>query len=165
MIEQPLRRAILRAVIELDNLRAELQSTWLREIPLATAIGIEVAACGVGGITSRAPLEPNSNVHGTAFAGSLFSVCVLTGWGALWVALRHAGRTGRIVVSGSRIRYRKPVGGEIVCRCAPAEVTVRAALDQLHSTGRAKLSLTCTIDSEEQLAVTFEGTYVVLAKP
>ncbi len=99
-----------------ETLRDELQATWYREIPLVAAIGIEISACSATELALRAPLAPNRNLHGTAFAGSLYSICVLTGWGSVWLALRTAGLAASTVVAESRIEYRKAVAGEIVCR-------------------------------------------------
>jgi thioesterase domain-containing protein len=106
-------------VTTFDALGRELQSTWQREIPLAASLAIEVAVCARDELAVRAPLAPNRNLHGTAFAGSLFSVCVLTGWGAAWLALEQRGIEGVIVVSDSRIQYRKAATGDLVCRCRP----------------------------------------------
>jgi len=106
-VRAPLPRACAcdtRAVTTFDALGSELQSTWLREIPLAASLAIEVAACARDELAVRAPLAPNRNLHGTAFAGSVFSVCVLTGWGAAWLALAQRGIEGLIVVSESRIQ-------------------------------------------------------------
>src|SRR5260221_14194186 len=63
-----------------SELTSELQATWHRDIPPAAAMAIQVAAYDGRTLTVRAPLAANRNLHGTAFAGSLFSVCVLTGW-------------------------------------------------------------------------------------
>ena len=112
----------------------------------------------------RAPLEPNRNLHGTAFAGSLFSVSVLTGWGATWLALRERGLTGVIVVADSSIQYRKAVTSELVCRCSPDGAALAAGIEQLEQKGRARFDLVCTIDSGEKRAVTFAGVYVVHSK-
>ncbi len=46
----------------------------------------------------------------------------------------------------------------------PDAVAVRASFAQLAATGRAKLPLTCTIDSRDQQAVTFEAAYAIHAK-
>lgn len=147
----------------LAELTAELQATWHRDIPPAAAMAIEVAAYDGRTLTVRAPLAPNRNVHGTAFAGSLFSACVLTGWGATWLALRQRELTGSIVVAESRIRYRKAVAGDLVCRCTLEAPAADAALANYATSGRASLPLTCTIDTGDRAAVAFEGTYVVLA--
>lgn len=115
-------------------------------------------------LTVRAPLAPNRNLHGTAFAGSLFSTCVLTGWGATWLALRERGLDGVIVVADSDIHYRKAVDGELLCRCTPDADALRAGLEQFAAQGRASFALACTIDHAAKRAVTFSGKYVVHAQ-
>jgi thioesterase domain-containing protein len=153
-----------RGVSTLDALARELQSTWLREIPLAAAMAIEIAACTRDELVVRAPLAPNRNLHGTAFAGSLYSLCVLTGWGATWLALRQRALDGAIVVADSRIRYRQAVSGELLCRCRPDLAALEQSLAGLGATGRASLPLTCTIDQHGKHAVRFDGEYVVHSK-
>ena len=147
-----------------SDLIAELQSTWHRDIPPAAAMAIQVAAYDGHTLTVRAPLAPNRNVHGTAFAGSLFSTCVLTGWGATWLALRERGLSGSIVVSDSQIKYRKAVSGDLECRCTTDSRSLDDAFAGFAASGRASLLLTCTIHNGSKLAVAFEATYVVHAK-
>ncbi len=144
-----------------DSLCAELQATWHREIPLAAAIGIEVVAIADGGLTVEAPMAPNVNVHGTAFAGSLFSIAVLTGWGAVWAALRRAGLGGRIVVVDSRIKYVKSVTGDIVCSGRAEPMALEAMLETIAGTGRATVPVTCSIDCRNARAVDFTGDYAI----
>jgi thioesterase domain-containing protein len=148
-------------VTDRNELARELAATWYRDIPLASAIGIEVAGFDGVTLTARAPLPPNRNVHGTAFAGSLYSVAVLTGWGALWLALRERGLPGVIVVAESHIRYRRAVTGELVCRCTLEPETLTASLEEYRVEQRMKIPLKCTIDSEGKPAVMFEGSYAV----
>jgi len=158
----PARRACdTRAVSTLDALARELHSTWLREIPLAAAMAIEIAACTPEELAVRAPLAPNRNLHGTAFAGSLFSLCALTAWGAAWLALRQRGLDGVLVLADSRIRFRKAVSGELLCRCRPDLSAVERSLAGLEATRRASFTLVCTIDQHGKNAVTFDGDYVV----
>ena len=142
-------------------LARELEKTWHRDIPLAAAMNLAVQSYDGRTLTVRAPLAANRNVHGTAFAGSVFSTCVLAGWGALWLLWREHGATGTIVVADSKIQYRKAVTGDLVCHCAPDTAAVTAALEQFRATGRASLSLDCTIDVGDRRGVTFTGTYVV----
>lgn len=146
------------------DLCRELQDTWHRDIPLAAAMAIGVTSYDGQTLTVRAPLAPNRNLHGTAFAGSLFSVCVLTGWGAMWLGLKERGASGLIVVADSRIRYRKAVSGDLVCSCSTEPAALAASVEQLVASGRTRLPLVCRIDTEDKPAVIFEGTYVVHAK-
>ncbi|HEX6996932.1 MAG TPA: YiiD C-terminal domain-containing protein [Gammaproteobacteria bacterium] len=143
-----------------DDLCAALEAAW-RGIPLAAAMGIEAAAFDGETLHVRAPLAANINVHGTAFAGSLFSVCVLTAWGRLWLALRAHGLAARIVVTDSRINYRRPVTGDIDCRSRLEPAAERALLEELRTAGRATLPLDAVVPSERGPAVQFTGTYAL----
>jgi thioesterase domain-containing protein len=125
---------------------------------------IAVASYDGKTLTVRAPLAPNLNVSGTAFAGSLFSTCVLAGWGATWLALRQRGfATSAIVAADSSIQYRKAVTSDLTCRCSPDADAMNAALELFAAKGRASLDLACTIDNGDNRAVTFTGKYVVRA--
>jgi thioesterase domain-containing protein len=142
----------------------ELATTWHRDIPLAAAMQIGVDGYDGRTLTVRAPLSPNRNLHGTAFAGSLYSACVLTGWGATWLALREHGLAGVIVVADSSIEYRKAVGSDLVCHCTPEARTLQEGLEKLRESGRARFELGCAIESDGQRAVRFTGKYVVHSK-
>lgn len=142
-------------------LLGDLEETWHRDIPLAAAMRIAVQSYDGRTLAVRAPLAANRNLHGTAFAGSVFSICVLTGWGAVWLAWREQAANGLIVVADSKIQYRRAVPGDLVATCMRDAAAVATALEQFRATGRASLSLECTIDVGERRAVTFTGTYVV----
>ena len=141
----------------------ELTATWHRDIPLAAAMSIGVASFDGRTLAARAPLPPNRNIHGTAFAGSLYSICVLTGWGAIWLALREQALNGLIVVAASDIQYRKGVAGDLVCSCTPDASALQSGLELFRTTRRMSIELGCTIDSGDKRAVTFKGKYVVHA--
>ena len=145
------------------ELLRELTTTWHRDIPLAAAMGIGVESYDGAVLAARAPMSANRNVHGTAFAGSLFSLCVLTGWGATWLKLRERDLIGMIVVADSRIQYRKAVTGDLVCRCVPDASAFELGLAEFQSAGRLRIDLACTIDVGDKHAVNFTGTYVVHA--
>ena len=149
---------------DLSAFTDELTATWHREIPIVAAMGVTVERYDGRSLTVRAPLQPNRNVHGTTFAGSLYSACVLTGWGAVWLALRERGLTGVIYAAESTVQYRKAVERDFVCRCTPDAEALTAGLDELEASGRASFALLCTIDNEDKRAVTFNGKYVVHAK-
>lgn len=146
------------------SLAAELESTLHDTIPLTTALQVAVASWRDGELVLRAPLAPNRNIHGTAFAGSLYSIAALTGWGSIWLALRSKAVAARIVVATSNIDYRKAVSDEIVCRCTLGADAVRALADQLAAARRATVTVTCTIGDGAAPAVVFNGEYVIARK-
>lgn len=143
-----------------DSVLATLARTWREEIPLAAAMRIEVDGFAGGELVVRAPLAPNRNLHHTAFAGALFSLCVLTAWGRVWLGLQERGATGLIVAADSRIEYRKAVTSDwVVCRCSG-----EPALDTYPTTGRASFTLEATVDGAGKPAVSFSSRFVVLAR-
>ena len=142
----------------------ELTATWHREIPIVAAMGMTVERYDGRSLTVRAPLQPNRNVHGTTFAGSLYSACVLTAWGAVWLALRERGLMGVIYATEGTVQYRKAVAGDFVCRCTQDSDALHAGLEKFKASGRASFYLACTIDHDGKRAVAFTGKYVVHAK-
>ena len=140
---------------------AELESAWRRGIPLAAAMGIEIASYADDELVLRAALAPNINVHGTAFAGSLYAVCALAGWGSIWLPLRARGRDPHIVLSEAQIDYARAVEEAIVCRCRFNRDAQAPNLAQLETTGSGLFPLTATIESGGRRAVRFEGDYAV----
>jgi thioesterase domain-containing protein len=142
----------------------ELTATWHREIPIVAAMGMTVDSYDGRSLTVRAPMQPNRNVHGTTFAGSLYSACVLTGWGAVWLAIRERGLDGVIYAAESAVQYRKAVASDFVCRCTTDVASMEAGLEKFKESGRANFDLACTIDHDGKRAVAFTGKYVVHAK-
>jgi thioesterase domain-containing protein len=143
---------------------AELTATWHREIPIVAAMGATVEVYDGVSLTVRAPLQANRNVHGTTFAGSLYSACVLTAWGTIWLAMRERGLDGVIYAAESTVQYRKAVDRDFVCRCTPDAEALEAGLGRLKASGRTSFDLVSTIDNDDKRAVTFAGKYVVHAK-
>ena len=55
--------------------------TYLHDhIPLSRAMAVRVVTSAPGHVELAAPLEPNINVHGTAFGGSVSTLGVLAAW-------------------------------------------------------------------------------------
>jgi thioesterase domain-containing protein len=142
----------------------ELAEKWHREIPIVVAMGITVERYDGRSLTVRGLKEPNRNAHGTTFAGSLYSACVLTGWGAVWLAFREQGVSGVIYAAEGTVRYRRAVDGDFVCVCAIDEEALRVGIQTFKESGRATFELGCTIESDGKRAVTFTGKYIAHEK-
>jgi len=146
----------------MDTPEDYLQRTLLREIPLTRAMGLTVEEYSGRAITLRAPLASNDNHQASAFGGSLYSAAVLAGWGLLFLKLREHGLRGSIVIQESRIRYLRPVTGDILATC---RLDAESALDTFFRTykrrGAARIRLACSVAESGTPAVAFEGRYVV----
>jgi thioesterase domain-containing protein len=87
----------------------ELQSTWQNTIPISEQMGIQVYQYDGLTFEVRASLNKNVNLHGTMFAGSIYSLATLTGWGLIHLQLKQRGLGGDIVLGDGNIHYHKPV--------------------------------------------------------
>ena len=140
----------------------ELQEVLNSEIPLTKAIGIEVAEFDDSGLTICAPLEKNINHKSTAFGGSLYSVCVLAGWGLIYLLLKKYKLTGHIVIHESNTNYLKPVTSKIVAKCSfESEEQYMKLIKIYERKGKARISLVSHIVCNNETSVIFTGNYVV----
>jgi thioesterase domain-containing protein len=147
------------------SLLEELQAILEREIPMCAQMGIRVHDRRADGLVMRLPLNPNRNHQQTAFAGSLNALCTIAGWSSVYLLLRELGREGNIVIRRSTIKYQEPVtSNEIYARCQPVSAEARQYfLEMLGDKGQAKLDLSVEVAGSQGAAVSFHGSYVVLA--
>lgn len=87
----------------------ELTQTWHQTIPVSQFMQVTPLSFDNQCFTVTAPLSPNINLHQTMFAGSIYTLMTLTGWGMLWLQQRLAGVEGNIVLADANIRYLAPV--------------------------------------------------------
>ena len=102
-------------------------------------------------ILVHAPLSPNVNIHGTGFAGSIYSLAVLTGWALVTHIIDTQGIDADLVVGKAEIRYLKPVDGDIECRCLVPGVLYEAFNMDMETNGKAKLSLEIEVGDSQAL--------------
>lgn len=137
----------------------DLERLWYEHIPLSRALEVAVRHFDGETLELAADLAPNVNPHGTAFAGSLYSISALCGWSMVHLQLGLRGLTASIVLAEGHIRYLRPVTGEIVAVCRFG--THEAAFGDLARSGRARFPLTATVASAGKVAVEFEGAFGV----
>jgi thioesterase domain-containing protein len=127
------------------NAADALERTIRTAIPLSAAMDFRIRELGDRTITVQVPLEPNVNIHHTAFAGSIYAAGVLAAWGLGTYLLTSAGLEAELVVGRAEIRYSAPIREAFQARCA---VTAEAAADFLRRLGagdRARLQLQVAI--------------------
>jgi thioesterase domain-containing protein len=126
----------------------EIEVFLHERIPLTRALGCQVIAADESGVRLRAPLGPNVNVHGTAFAGSLASLSLLSGWVWVVLALRGGGDEATVVVRRCEVTYLAPIDGELEACCTPPDSEAwRIFSDRLRERGRARLTLEATVST------------------
>ena len=118
--------------------REQLQELIRSTIPLSEFMQFEIGELTPTSIRTLAPLQTNINVHGTAFAGSLYSLAMLTAWALISHCLQQHALEAELVAARADIRYRKPVTGPIACQALLEPAQIEAFIGQLQARGRAR---------------------------
>lgn len=138
----------------------QLQHTWHQTIPLSAFMQLQVQSFDGKTLCCQAPLAPNINLHQSMFAGSIYSLATLTGWGMVYLQLQALGLSGDIVLADASIRY-----------LAPLTTSPNARINLLHCQGdlsrlsqgrKARQQLQVELFAAEQKVAEFSGRFVVL---
>jgi thioesterase domain-containing protein len=134
-----------------------------RAIPLSEAMQFTIDYLQPGEIRVSAPLQPNINIHGTGFAGSIYSLAILTGWALCAHILDDAEIVADLVVGRAEIAYRAPVDGDLECRCSAGAEQREAFLQGLRERGKGRLALDISVGDVPQASL--QATFVAIARP
>jgi len=144
--------------VNFDALLDELVTTWHSTIPVSEFMQIRPQQFDGEQLTVAAPLAPNINLHQTMFAGSIYTLLTLSGWGLLWLMQRSSGLQGDIVLADANIRYLAPVTGTPLAKVSwPGQ-----DLSPLGRGKRVKVTLEVSLWCADKLCAQFTGQYVSL---
>ena len=135
---------------------------YLREnVPMARHFDIRAGQVDDRELVLEAPLASNFNDKQTAFAGTLASLCTLSGWAMTSLVCEDAGYQTDIAVVRSDVRYARPCTEQIIsARCHwPAPEDAAAFIAALGERSRAALSLDAEVHSQSEVAVVYSGDY------
>ncbi len=138
----------------------ELQSTWHETIPISEQMGIKLYQYTGRTLETRASLNKNINLHGTMFAGSIFSLATLTGWGMIFLQLRQLELKGEIVLGDGNIHYHKPVSRAPRATCHVE--SIKGKFELLARGKKSRITLQVSILDGDRPVAEFEGVYWVL---
>lgn len=144
------------------NAAETLQQKIRAAIPLSDAMQFRIDSLSQDAIEVSAPLPPNVNIHGTGFAGSIYSVAVLTGWALCTHILDEMAIEAELVVAKAEIRYRAPVTGDLHCKAEACASERESFLNGIHNQGKGILLL--TIEVGEPPAAILQGTYCAIIR-
>jgi len=167
----PLRHFLMmKPIASLDDILhrgdwcGQLQQAWYQHIPLSEKMGVRIQQYTGQKFITTMPETGNQNPHNTLFAGSLFSLATLTGWGLIWLMLRERHLGGTIILADAHIRYSHPVTGR---PSAIADLgSLSGDLDRLARGRKARVQLQVELFGNDVAGAIFEGIFIVLpAKP
>jgi thioesterase domain-containing protein len=137
-----------------------LQQAWYEHIPLSEKMGVRISQYTGKQFITTMPETGNQNPHHTLFAGSMFSLATLTGWGLIWLLLRERHLGGTIILADAHIRYSAPVSGR---PNAIADLgSLSGDLDRLARGRKARVQLNVELFGDDNKGALFEGVYIVL---
>lgn len=133
-----------------------------RDIPQAEFMRLSVQHWDGQELALRAPLHPNTNDKGTAFAGALASTATVTGWALLMLWAREHIGSCHVAVYHSELRYRHPVEADFVAVATlPGELAIAQLRERIASRGRGRVDVQVVVHSAGQEAVTLTAGYAV----
>jgi thioesterase domain-containing protein len=145
-----------------NSLSIALQDLWTNTIPMSKAMGVTISYYDQQKLVITCDEVFNKNLHNTMFAGSIYTLATLTGWGWVHLLIQQHNLKGNIVLADAKIRYHSPVAG--VAFAKTGEVLTSGCVGDLLSHDKIKLSVEVQVFSGENVAATFNGLYFVLSK-
>ena len=132
-----------------------------KNVPMARHFDIRAGQIDDRELVLEAPLASNFNDKQTAFAGTLASLCTLSGWAMTSLVCEDAGYQTDIAVIRSDVRYARPCTEQIIrARCLwPAPEDAAAFVAPLGERSRAVLSVRAEVHSQSEAAVAYSGDY------
>ncbi len=140
----------------------DLQNIWHQQIPITQLMGIRVYQYTGSTFETRAALNPNMNLHGTMFAGSIYSLATLTGWGLVHLMMKEQKIDGDIVLADADIHYHKPVT-ELPRSIANFE-NIEGDFKLLEQDKKARITVKVEVLDDVRPVAEFVGQYVVVPK-
>lgn len=143
----------------------QLLETYLYEnIPLAKAMGIQIAQASLDKVVLFAPIANNINHKKTVFGGSLHAVATLACWSLLYLKLKEQeSQPYQLVIAKSEVNFLLPVQSDFYAIClTPEEQVWQRFLRSLHSKGKGRIQLSAQISEANKLCVDYLGTFAAL---
>lgn len=137
-----------------------LQKTWRETIPISEQMGIKLHQYTGRTLETRASLNKNINLHGTMFAGSIFSLATLTGWGMIFLQLKEKGLEGEIVLGDGNIHYHKPITMQPKAVCNLE--SLNGKFEPLTKNKKCSFKLSVAILDGDNPVAEFSGVFWVL---
>lgn len=135
---------------------------FLKDIVPAQSLQIAVSDYSVGRLELTAPLQPNLNDKGTAFAGSISSLLVLAGWGLVTLRLEDAGIQAEVVVSKSKTTYKRPVRAVLQAIAEVSSEQIDQLVSDIKNNQRGAIQIDALLQSNGKRCATMSATYVAL---
>lgn len=141
----------------------ELEKKLHNEIPLTKFMQLKIEKYDEKTLVTTAPLDVNINDKGTAFGGSLATICIISSWSLCWLISKELGfDSNNIVIIKNEHLYKKPITQSIICHTQkPSNEEIEILREKLQRKKSASIKIYSTIIENSEIGVQFEGYYVI----
>lgn len=152
----------------LNECQTVLQAYITQHLPHAKATGVSLDGfsdtTGENTLDMSIPLSQNRNELGQGFGTSLYTLSHMACWSALYLKCSEHIEQPKILTRDAQIRYRHPVMSDrIVAHCRlPNPTQWKGFFAHYKNTGKTTLTLTSRIYNGKDIAVYFDGVFVLL---
>jgi thioesterase domain-containing protein len=136
----------------------------LAEIIPAKALQITVSNHWKNGIELSAPLQPNRNDKGTAFAGSIESILTLTGWALITRELQAAGIDADVMVVKNETDFTAAVRDDFSAETSMTPEESAGLFQALERRGRGRLQLTIRLHTGKKICAVMTAHFAVIRR-
>lgn len=136
----------------------ELQQTIHDTIPISKHMGFTILSLSDQHIQVSAPLPENINIHGTAFAGSIYTIATLTAWSIVYSILHESGSVADLVLGEAQIKYKAPIKTGLNCQTQITATERTIFLQKLEQSGRSRIQINVSIND----AAYWEGKFIAI---
>jgi thioesterase domain-containing protein len=142
----------------------EFEAECRFDIPLLTAMQLSFVDYENLTLTMEAPLAPNINNKGTAFGGSIASICLFGGWAVSTLAFSDNDiHNTEIVVYKNEMTFERPARGHLVikARIRPDDFETCLARLKANDPSRIRLDIYVDLFHDDKRCAAMKGLYVV----
>ena len=134
---------------DISEARLRIQNKIRDTIPLSNSMKFSISTLEPDSIVVRAPLSENFNIHGTGFAGSIYSTGILAGWALCYYNMELFEMSGDLVVGKAEIIYKSPVTDDIICSASLKSEERDAFHKDFKDKGKSAIRLNIKIGESE----------------
>lgn len=141
-----------------------LQGYLHKNIPITSALGLEVDSVSLNKVVLSAPFSKNLNHKMTVFGGSLHAVATMACWCLLEINLEKiCGGGFQIVIANSNVDFLAPVEADFKAEaCKPDHAAWERFLKTFERMGKARITVRSTISHGHKLCVDYTGVFVAV---
>ena len=142
-----------------DNYKKEL----LNSIPVVKSMNLEIVEIKANSLTLMAPLSQNINYEGTAFGGSINTLCVLSSYLLVHHILKSKNiKFSSLVIQDSTIKYQKPVNSDFLATATISEPAIEKFLQSLTKRDLARVATEAVVTNKngQDIKAKFKSRFV-----